>query len=428
MAIASGTSTQSAVIPAATATLDDSTLWIQYLNALMGVTGQASLDGLMAGSVAETFDIGDSNPQKVNQAIYQFANPLPEWQMIYSPSEVSLFTQYGLFLNGLQLVQQDTSPDLQAQLTSDQASLRANVLQLQDDLNAGMPAEIIASDEGAVNASQQAVTNDLEQINGPNYMVLGADLTNYQMAQFGIKLNSLGNQLTMPTPSSTSTPVQVPAYTLSDYSQWLTTAAANAASNPPIFQEVLTFNESSSSSYSGSFTTASAQDESIFFGWYNSSQSSWSSVSTQGGQQVSYTVTAQLPGVALLDVQPGGWFDGTLIQDFQNGPFLQDSPFSTQPAFGASGIFNLMVSQVLVAYMPTVTVQFDESSWSSFYSVWTSSDCSALSIGPFYANSSSNSNAGYSGTASYDGSNFTVTFTYNTPVPVILGVVADVLP
>jgi hypothetical protein len=272
------------------------------------------------------------------------------------------------------------------------------------------------------------VTNDLEQINGPNYAVIGQDLSNWGFAQAGTTSGSAGNQLTMPTPSQTTTPTQVPLYSLSDYSQWLVTAAANAASNPPIFQQTFNFSESSSSSYSGSFTTSSGQSEDIFFGWYSESQSEWQSATTQGGDQVSYTLTVQLPGVILLDVQPGGWFDGTPIKDFQNGPFQASSPFSQNPIFGESGIFNLMVAQVLVGYMPTISVQFDETSWSSLYSQWTTSDCSALAIGPFYANSSPSSTQGNSATANYDTTNSTVSFTYNTPVPVLLAVIADVLP
>ncbi len=404
----------------------DATLWTQYLNSLLNVAPGADLSGLQAAPMASAIDLADSNQQNVNQAIYSVANPLPGWSALYQPTEVGLFTQYGLFLNGLQLIPQNTSSSLQQQEVQDLENLRTAVSQLQSDLNSNASPVIISADEQAVTAANQAFTETVEQINGPNYAVIGQDLSNYMFALQGVAAGSAGNQLTMPTPAQNGLPIQVPLYSVGSYSQWLATAQANASSNPPVYQQSLTFNTTSVSTYSGAFTSSSAQSETIFFGVYDSGSNSWQQIETSGGQQLSYTVTLNLPGVILLDVTPATWFDGTLLSDFQNGPFQAGSPFVQNPAFGENGIFNLMVQELLVAYSPTVSVQFDEASWSTYYSAWTDSSYSAVSVGPFYGNSSSTSSAGYGATAQYNSETYTMTLSYSGPM--LLGIVADVLP
>jgi hypothetical protein len=406
--------------------VDNAPFWTQYLNALVGVVPGANLPGLQLAPEATAIDLGDPDQSLVNQAIHQFSDPLPGWSMMYAPTETSLFSQYGLFLNGLQLTQKDTSPQLAAQLKADEAQLRSDVAQLMADLNSGMPSTIISADQQQVDGDIQTVSADLEAINGPNYTVLGQDLSNYSFAQNGILPSSVGNQLTMPTPSQIGPAIQVPLYQIGGgFLQWLATAESNAAAG--INQETLNFNQSDSTTYSGAFTSSTSQSESIFFGWYDETSGSWQQVQTSGGQQLTYTVNVYLPGVILLGVQPGGWFDGTLIADFANGPFQSGSPFSNSTIYGADGIFNLLPQQLLVVYQPTIEVVFDQSSWNTFQSAYTNSSCSALSVGPFRANSSASSNQ-YSATASFDSTNFTMTFTDNSGLPHLLAVVADVLP
>jgi len=280
--VPSTTSPQSNFVPSMAATGYDTAHWTQYMNALLNIAPGGNLPGLQLVPTSTYVDLGNSNQQVVNKALYWAADSLPTWNMMYEASSVGLFTQYGLFLNGIELAKKDTSAEKKKRLADALGQLRADTKQLQDDINSNQPAVIISTDQQQVDADMQEVTETLEEIHGPAYMVLGQDLANYGFAQSGIAPNSNGNQLTMPTPSGTATPIQVPLYQMgTGFQTWLTVAMSNAKNG--IYQEKLSFNQSSSTSYSGSFTSASAKTESAFFGWYSETKGSWQQVAIGSG-------------------------------------------------------------------------------------------------------------------------------------------------
>lgn len=407
---------------------DNGTFWTQYMNALLGIAPGQSLAGLQLATEAQAFfGPADGQPQQ-NAALHAVADPLPNWAVMYTPSTTGLFTQYGEFLNGIQLSGQNTDPALVTQLGAAIKQLRGDVGQLQTDLDAKASPSIVGIDQQNVDADTGAVSQLLQKINGPNYAMIGDDLTKWQFAQEGAAAGSAGNQYTMPIPTQNPPAIQVPLYSLAEnVADWLTAAAANAKSGA--YQESVSFSQGTSSSYQGSYSSQQNQSESIFFGVWDESSSAWSQVQFGGGQSIQYTVQMDLPGAELFTVSPGPWFDGTLVKDFQKGPFAAGSTVAPPAVlFGPSGIFNLVVTQLLLVYAPIVTITFDENTWRSYSSAWGKSSTSAISVGPFYAKTRHSSSSGSWATATNDAENYKVTIKDDSGIARVLAVVANILP
>jgi hypothetical protein len=127
----------------------------------------------------------------------------------------------------------------------------------------------------------------------------------------------------------------------------------------------------------------------------------------------------------LFTVQPSAWLNGTAVKAFKNGPWIPDGPVAKGliKLWGPDGIFNLMPTQILVAYKPKVVVGLSVSNYSS---VHTSFDVSGgFSIGPFGFGASYHKDTN---DVTWDNTSHTITAEDKSESPQIVAVISNRLP
>jgi hypothetical protein len=90
--------------------------------------------------------------------------------------------------------------------------------------------------------------------------------------------------------------------------------------------------------------------------------------------------TAAMTGITVL-TDP--WFDQNVVEQFKNGPFIQQGPFGPGRAefFGPSGTFALLKSIIYVAWQPQISATLDQQTFHEVRTSWEAGG--SLSIGPF---------------------------------------------
>lgn len=127
----------------------------------------------------------------------------------------------------------------------------------------------------------------------------------------------------------------------------------------------------------------------------------------------------------VFTVQPGAWFNGTAVLAFANGPWVSDGPVAQGilKLWGPGGVFDLMPTQIVVAFQPQVTVKLSARDYAS---VHTSFDASGgFSIGPFGFGASYHKETK---DVKWDDKNHTITAKDSSDTPQIVAVVSNRLP
>lgn len=129
--------------------------------------------------------------------------------------------------------------------------------------------------------------------------------------------------------------------------------------------------------------------------------------------------------LAVFTVQPSGWFNGTAVAAFKNGPWVPGGPIAngTIKLYGPDGLFNLMPAQIVVAYKPQVTVSLSAHDYASVKTQFNAGG--GFSIGPFGFGGSYHKETS---DVKWDDKNNKITAQDNSETPQIVAVVSLRLP
>jgi hypothetical protein len=127
----------------------------------------------------------------------------------------------------------------------------------------------------------------------------------------------------------------------------------------------------------------------------------------------------------VFTVQPSGWFNGTAVKAFANGPWIPDGPVAKGivKLWGPDGVFNLMPTQIVVAYKPKVVVTLSKHDYDSVHTSFNAGG--GFSIGPFGFGGSYHKDTN---DVKWDDSSNTITAEDNSESPQIVAVVSNRLP
>ena len=122
--------------------------------------------------------------------------------------------------------------------------------------------------------------------------------------------------------------------------------------------------------------------------------------------------------VLRIDISPSDmWFKGAILEGYRDFVFEDSSNFHNKQLWGPTGIFNLQITGMLIAYQPSV--EFTSDQWNDFKSEskWSEkSDVSILGIIPIASESASGGNKKHTVEEKANGA----TITDNTGVPKII--------
>jgi len=129
--------------------------------------------------------------------------------------------------------------------------------------------------------------------------------------------------------------------------------------------------------------------------------------------------------LALFTVQPSGWFNGTAVKALENGPWIPDGPVAkgVLKLWGPDGVFNLMPTQILVAYRPKVVVTLSKHDYDAVHTSFSASG--GFSIGPFGFGASYHKDTQ---DVKWDDTNNTITAEDTSDSPQIVAFVSNRLP
>ncbi|WP_248928521.1 hypothetical protein [Paenibacillus hamazuiensis] len=167
------------------------------------------------------------------------------------------------------------------------------------------------------------------------------------------------------------------------------------------------FSASGSASYSAPFWGASAS------GGYSQTKIDTSSTD--------FSCTISFPSWQLFTVTPGQWFNGSVIAEYGNDTdkwIDKDAKF-----FGPDGSFNLITSQLVVAYQPKITIKMSRDDFSSVSKEWKAA--ASVNVGSFKFNLES---GGGSDSIQTSDSSQTITLQTTSATPQVIAVINNVLP
>jgi len=127
----------------------------------------------------------------------------------------------------------------------------------------------------------------------------------------------------------------------------------------------------------------------------------------------------------VFTVQPSGWFNGTAVKAFENGPWIPNGPVAQGifKLWGPDGIFNLMPTQVVVAYKPQVVVTLSSSDYASVHTSFNAGG--GFSIGPFGFGAAYHKETS---DVTWDDVHHKITAVDNSESPQIVAIVSNRLP
>lgn len=208
-----------------------------------------------------------------------------------------------------------------------------------------------------------------------------------------------------------------------DLNQWLNTSKQLAAAGAP---PSLSFSFTKNSERRSSSETSWGGSASWWGGWWGFNAGAGGSRSTLDTSHEHFQMSFQAVNHATFTITPGKWFNATGIQTLaQINRWLPNGPIAQGliKLWGPDGIFNIMSTELIVAFRPkiTVTVKNDEFNQikANFYAG------GGFSIGPFGFGGSYNRRTE---DVRFDESSNTITAEDSSDIPQIIAVVGAVLP
>lgn len=130
-------------------------------------------------------------------------------------------------------------------------------------------------------------------------------------------------------------------------------------------------------------------------------------------------------------IAQGNWFDGAVLKEYKDGPWIPGSQFATgkaHPYGDADAVFPLLITRLYVVLNPSITITLDNKSFESVYSNVTTNQSDGVNLGPFAFGGSRSkvTNISQATRTSDDTQSFTVSDT--SGVPQIIAVANQVMP
>ncbi len=161
----------------------------------------------------------------------------------------------------------------------------------------------------------------------------------------------------------------------------------------------------------GDFFTITAQ---------GSASSQTQNVNTQSSN---FSISVMFTGLAAISIFPGQWYDGGIVETYKDQLLASAPQF-----FGEGGSMGLLPTRLILGFEPTITVQLENTDYSSFKNAFQAQATASVGIGPFSIGNASFSTYGDKGDVRFDDdtSSFVVGPVKST-LPLLLGVVSTKL-
>lgn len=351
----------------------------------------------------------------------------------FDQTAYSFFNEYATYIDNLEPANSQKGPSetQQAQINLIRGSLASANTQFTQDQSAAVAAYTTASGlypgqyptfasflaqtpwGGTLTTDNNTIIGCNSQLNTIYSEVYGDDYTaimNNKNAVDAVRSAMSSGVVALPTEmlisNGTTTALVVPSYTPGDlqaFSNWVDQTIGQHG-NPGSQQISIAFKEGSSEydfSESTYFKQTSWSTDYFFFSTGGTSTTSSTQVNINTASE-SFALTLGFDAVRTMPVQPGPWFDSSLLTTFPN----------------AGGL--VRPTSLLIGMYPTVTLTMDADSYNSAYSAYTSS--SSFGVGVFFigggdGTSSSNTNM----QATWDADSNSVTMVSQSTTPVVVG-------
>jgi hypothetical protein len=408
-------------------------------------------------------DVADADPAISNMNIFYCGNVLPAWSPHYTP-QGGLLSTYTTFLDNINLGG-DTNPNLQSQINLAASAMNAsqtNFIAVQGQaitawqqakqINPGIdfntfvqqqfPTYIQAKNDllGKTSAWQSLMV----QAYGAGYTVIvnarnkcsstaGAaaiDMQNsYNMAvKSGSTAPAGSGPAVLPgqsPPPAVSTLVSsfAPAYGLEAFTTIYQEWQANSVSGTQNFGPITVTGTSQAQqwdSYGWSAAAAASFSDFFTFSAQGSASSQTQTLNTQGSQ---FSISVKFTGLATVPINPGQWYDGGIVETYKNQLLASAPQF-----FGEGGSMGLLPTDLIIGFEPTITMQMENSDYSSYKSTFQAQTTASVNIGPFSIGSASYSTYSDKESVSFDDeSNTVVIGPVKSTLPLLLGVISTKL-
>ncbi|WP_026353891.1 hypothetical protein [Woodsholea maritima] len=439
-------------------------VWGQYASQLLQTvtTGQfdPSKQGMNFASANLSVDLGNSDPDVVNEYIYQIGNAIPAASPSYTPQS-DLVSSYQVFLDNIDLGG-DTNPNLDSQINIAASSMntaQTNYADVQGKAITGwtqykqiapnitFPAYVQSQYPTYIQARNalSASTSKWQQLMTQKY---GAGYEVIAQARDMLSVSSGANDITLQTPYNMgvktgtiapagSTPV-LPGATPATPASSLISSFAPAFSIDGFTQKYQEWQTASASGQTGQvikFDSSSTAESWNHFGWSASGSggfddwfvdvevqhSSSSDTHTFDYKNQAFSFEAAFTGLGAFMLTPGKWFQRGLIQNYHN-KLLKNAP----DFFGPNGSLGRIPTQAIIGFEPKITLTLSHSDYQYMNSVFKSETTTSINIGPFSIGSAHHSYyANKTDVQFHDDSNTIVIGPVKSTLPLLLGVISE---
>jgi hypothetical protein len=416
---------------------DNQTPWMMFRNELASfLLGQGGGDpGQFSGLQIDTGLLPAlwDDPKSGRWVSFQTANEIPLWGSAYRPSPNRIEDAYHSFVTNIDAPAQD-------QGAADHAKeLSARLFQARKDSTDFF--KTIGPNWASFNAAQQGLPPDFQMSfrewfatdPGPQLSILEAQYNNIAadwvaasnkagggfqtLAQAVIDFDNPAFQ-TDATDTFGATLKYREWTLLQDLGQFITEAKAGNGTALEIAIDTHTTTTDTSHSQ-WDFNVG------FDFGFFGIGGGGGEKRTTVDTSQADFSMNFKAPAFTGITVSPGAWYHQNVVEEFKDGPFIQQGPFGPGRAvfFGPNGTFALLKSIIYVAWQPQVTATLDEQ---TFHEVSTSWDASgSLSIGPF---SFGGGAGGSDDHAEFNAQNRTISLKSGSQHPQIMATLSIVMP
>jgi hypothetical protein len=364
-----------------------------------------------------------------------YGDTIPAWGASYIPTSMQVSKGYEILIDNIAIPQ----PDPAQQAKADTARLEYNKqlgilenLQEQagnhwkvfDAKQKGLPPprrltfdQWYATYDGRIIGQQQIKTNGAAQA---FQSYINAAYKGYGWAaNLVTDFNNVAFQQAAQSDDGTS--LFYRTYNFSpDLKQWIADSTALPAGCTKLtiaYDHTTHHDHSEDESWSGGAT--------LGFGFFSFGASASGGRQTVNVNDNGFAMSFCAKNLALFTIQPSGWFNGTAVAAFANGPWVPGGPVAngTIKLWGPDGVLNLMPTQILVAFQPKVVAQLSSHDYAMVHTSFNAGG--GFSIGPF----------GFGGSyhkdtkdVTWDDAHNTVTAEDKSNVPQIIAVISNRLP
>jgi hypothetical protein len=408
-------------------------------------------------------DLADADPTISNLNIFNCGNVLPAWSPNYTP-QGGLLSTYTTFLDNINLGGSN-NPNLQSQINNAAAGMntaQTNFTTVQgqaiaawqqaQQINPGLTFNTFVQNQypvyiqakNALLAATSQWQSLMVQAYGAGYSVI-ANARNACSSTSGAAAIDMQNNFNMPVksgstapagsgpallpgqtpspPASALIPSFAPAYGLDGfttiYQQWQTNSTNNVQQGGPI-----TVSGSSQAqswnNYGWSASLAASFTDFFSFNAGGSASNQTQTVNTKSSQ---FSMDVMFTGLNTVQINPGQWYDSGIVETYKN------QLLSTAPQFfGQNGSMGLLPTALILGFEPTITLQLENSDYTSFKNTYQASATASVNIGPFSIGNASYSTYGSKGNMSFNDQKSSIVIgPVQSTLPLLLGVISTKL-